>query len=98
MQQVRARVIRVREIEGNLLASRVEVVGGRIDGCERLALTLVGEEEEQLIFDNWTAHRAAELLIGERKHFVRHRVSGVEIAVAEVSEQGAVERVGARFG
>ena len=68
----------------------------RRDDGVGLVLTLVGQEVVQLVADDRPAHRAADLLVGIRQHAVGDEVLLVELVVAEVAVDAAVQVVGAR--
>src|SRR6266571_931890 len=77
--------------------------GSRNEGCvvRRILAyrgALVSAEEEQPVFDERTANRAAELAPLQRIPFRREEISGVELAVAHELEKIPVELIRSRFG
>src|SRR5260370_26093451 len=80
---------------------RFNVDGGR--GATRgESASLIGPEEEQLILDNRSAQREAELIPAKRRFFytllVQKKVVGVGGIVAEIFPHAAMGLVGPRFG
>src|SRR5436190_404386 len=71
------------------------------DHTDFLALTLIVEKEERLIFYDWPAQRSPELIVVE---LCRRLVRGVEIVpriqgiVAEELNRGSVQHIGAALG
>ena len=61
-------------------------------------LVLVVREVVQLVQDDRPADSAAVLLVLVRDLRVEHRIVGIPAAVAEIADEGAGERVGARLG
>ena len=83
--------VRALEIDVELRVRRVP------DAGPRLALVLVVHEVVQLVSDERTTERRAELLIVDGLDSIQHRVVGVEFAVAEVTAEGTREAIATRL-
>src|SRR5688500_11160657 len=73
-------------------------VGAREGDCPRLTLGLVLGEEVCAVAENWSAKRAAHLLIRVRQDALLDEVGGIEPIAAEETGERAAKRVGSGFG